>query len=53
MENIKTIVDSGFIVALLNRKDKMHSRVIDTYSRLQQPILLPPTVLVEVVYLVN
>ncbi len=46
------IADTGFVVALLNRRDSRHADVTALYP---QPvsILLPQTVLVEVAYLIG
>jgi uncharacterized protein len=46
------IADTGFVVALTNRKDNRHSEVREVY--IQQPrIFIPQTVLVEVAYLLG
>ncbi|MFB2875525.1 type II toxin-antitoxin system VapC family toxin [Floridanema aerugineum] len=52
MERKPPVVDTGFIVALVNSADKMHGSVTKVYSQ-QQQILLPQTVLTEVAYLVG
>ncbi|WP_026733268.1 type II toxin-antitoxin system VapC family toxin [Fischerella sp. PCC 9605] len=52
MERNPAVADTGFIVALLNRSDTMHSIVVTAYTQ-QQQILLPQTVLAEVAYLVG
>lgn len=52
MERIQPIADTGFVVALLNRSDVMHSLVTNIYAQ-QQQILVPQTVLAEVAYLVG
>ena len=50
MESV--IVDTGFVVALVNRADHRHSDVLPVY--LQHPlILMPQFVLVEVAYLIG
>lgn len=46
------IGDTGFIVALMNRKDERHQEVVNIYTKESQ-ILLPQTVLAEVAYLVG
>ncbi|MEZ4707025.1 MAG: PIN domain-containing protein [Caldilineaceae bacterium] len=46
------VADTGFVVALLNQRDRYHSRVSSIYQ--QQPmILLPQTALTEVAYMVG
>ncbi|OKH36552.1 twitching motility protein PilT [[Phormidium ambiguum] IAM M-71] len=52
MERKPPVVDTGFIVALVNRADTMHGNVTKVYLQ-QQQILLPQTVLTEVAYLVG
>ncbi|MBE9052311.1 PIN domain-containing protein [Nostocales cyanobacterium LEGE 11386] len=52
MERTPTIADTGFVVALLNRSDTMHTVVTKIYTQ-QKQILLPQTVLVETAYLVG
>ncbi|MGA9379824.1 MAG: PIN domain-containing protein [Phormidium sp.] len=52
MERKPPVVDTGFIVALVNSADTMHGNVTRVYSQ-QQQILLPQTVLTEVAYLVG
>ena len=52
MEKTPAVADTGFVVALLNRSDTMHSSVITIYTK-QKQILLPQTVLAEVAYLVG
>lgn len=52
MERTKAVADTGFVVALLNRVDTMHSSVTTVYTQEKQ-ILLPQTVLAEVAYLVG
>ena len=47
-----TVADTGFVVALLNRRDKLHSAVQNIYDQ-QASILLPQTALTEVAYLVG
>jgi uncharacterized protein len=46
------VADTGFVVALLNRSDAMHSFVATLYIQ-QKQILLPQTVLAELAYLVG
>ena len=52
MEINPVIGDTGFVVALVNKTETMHSRVVRVYSK-QKQILLPQTVLAEVAYLVG
>jgi predicted nucleic acid-binding protein len=52
MEKTPAVADTGFVVALLNRSDTMHSSVTTVYTK-QKQILLPQTVLAEVAYLVG
>jgi uncharacterized protein len=52
MEKTPAVADTGFVVALLNRSDTMHSSVTIVYRK-QKQILLPQTVLAEVAYLVG
>ncbi|MEQ8971453.1 MAG: PIN domain-containing protein [Coleofasciculus sp. C1-SOL-03] len=53
MERISAVVDTGFVVALLNRLDTMHRSVMTIYFSQTSAILLPQTVLAEVAYLVG
>ncbi|MGI2904191.1 type II toxin-antitoxin system VapC family toxin [Tolypothrix sp. VBCCA 56010] len=52
IEKTPAVADTGFVVALLNRSDTMHSSVTTVYTK-QKQILLPQTVLAEVAYLVG
>ncbi|MHC5732527.1 MAG: type II toxin-antitoxin system VapC family toxin, partial [Nostoc sp.] len=52
MEITLAVADTGFVVALLNRSDTMHSLVATVYVQ-QKQILLPQTVLAELAYLVG
>ncbi len=52
MEITLAVADTGFVVALLNRSDAMHSTVATVYTQ-QKQILLPQTVLAELAYLVG
>ncbi|MEH1794428.1 MULTISPECIES: type II toxin-antitoxin system VapC family toxin [unclassified Nostoc] len=52
MEITLAVADTGFVVALLNRSDTMHSVVTTVYIQ-QKQILLPQTVLAELAYLVG
>ena len=52
MEKTPAVADTGFVVALLNRSDTMHTSVTTVYTK-QKQILLPQTVLAEVAYLVG
>ncbi len=52
MEKTLAVADTGFVVALLNRSDAMHSIVATVYIQ-QKQILLPQTVLAELAYLVG
>ncbi|NJK51585.1 MAG: PIN domain-containing protein [Leptolyngbyaceae cyanobacterium SU_3_3] len=46
------IADTGFIVALANKRDEEHAPVKAVYAQ-QRKILVPQTVLTEVSYLLN
>jgi len=46
------IADTGFVVALANRKDRHHEPAKAVYAQ-QRQILLPQTVLAEVAYLLT
>jgi uncharacterized protein len=46
------VADTGFVVALLNRSDAVHSFIATLYIQ-QKQILLPQTVLAELAYLVG
>lgn len=46
------VADTGFVVALLNPSDAMHSIVTTVYIQ-QKQILLPQTVLAKLAYLVG
>ncbi|MBF2056458.1 MAG: PIN domain-containing protein [Cyanobacterium sp. T60_A2020_053] len=52
MERIIPIADTGFIVALLNKKDSRHTEVVSIYLQ-YSTIIVPQTVLAEVAYLVG
>jgi uncharacterized protein len=52
VEITSAVADTGFVVALLNRSDAMHSVVATVYIQ-QKQILLPQTVLAELAYLVG
>lgn len=52
MEITLAVADTGFVVALLNGSDAMHSVVARVYIQ-QKQILLPQTVLAELAYLVG
>ncbi|MEH1838911.1 MAG: PIN domain-containing protein [Nostoc sp.] len=52
MEITLAVADTGFVVALLNRSDAMHSIAAIVYTQ-QKQILLPQTVLAELAYLVG
>lgn len=52
MERNPSVADTGFVVALLNRSDTMHTIVTKIYIQ-QTEILLPQTVLAEIAYLVG
>ncbi|MDZ8026429.1 MAG: PIN domain-containing protein [Nostoc sp. DedQUE11] len=52
MEITLAVADTGFVVALLNRSDAMHSIVVTVYTQ-QKQILLSQTVLAELAYLVG
>ncbi|MBW4571579.1 MAG: PIN domain-containing protein [Tolypothrix carrinoi HA7290-LM1] len=51
MERTPAVADTGFVVALLNRSDAMHSIVTTIYTQHRQILL--PQVLAEVAYLVG
>ena len=52
MEKIGAIADTGFVVALLNRKDRQHVAVATIYQ--QHPtIALPQPALTEIAYLLG
>lgn len=48
-----TIVDTGPLVALLNRNDAHHARCLDLFASLVGTPLLPATVMVEVCWLLE
>ncbi|MDB9493769.1 PIN domain-containing protein [Spirulina major CS-329] len=52
MEKIGAIADTGFVVALLNRKDHHHSAVATIYQH-QPTIALPQPALTEIAYLLG
>lgn len=47
------ILDTSFLVATVNRKDKNHDRVLETIAHLKESLILPITVLPEVAYLIS
>ena len=52
MSRVAVIADSGFVVSLLNRRDRFHSESLQLYSQ-YSAILLPQPVLTEAAYLLN
>ena len=48
-----TIVDTGPLVALLNRNDALHARCTEFFASLTEPPLLPISVMVEVCWLLE
>jgi predicted nucleic acid-binding protein len=52
VEKIGAIADTGFVVALLNRKDHHHSAVATIYQH-QPTIALPQPALTEIAYLLG
>jgi predicted nucleic acid-binding protein len=48
-----TLVDTGPIVAFLNRRDGHHSWAVDTMARLRPPLLTCEAVLSEAIFLVR
>lgn len=48
-----TLVDTGFLYAMLDRDDKHHPQVMHTLSTLTDDLLLPTVVLVELTYLLQ
>lgn len=48
-----TLVDTGPIVAFLNRRDSHHSWAVDTMARLRPPLLTCEAVLSEAIFLVR
>ncbi|MBD2138129.1 PIN domain-containing protein [Anabaena sp. FACHB-1237] len=46
------ILDTSFLLATVNRKDKNHNLVLDIIVNLKEPLILPMTVLPEVSYLI-
>lgn len=53
MEAYVGVVDTGFVVALLNTNDKYHQAAVTVYKSLSDKVLLPQTVLAETAYLVG
>ncbi|WP_414543251.1 type II toxin-antitoxin system VapC family toxin [Nostoc sp. CCY0012] len=52
MERTPSVADTGFVVALLNSSDILHTAITKIYIQ-QKQILLPQTVLAEIAYLVG
>jgi predicted nucleic acid-binding protein len=48
-----TLVDTGPLVAFLNRRDRHHHWAVDTMARLRPPLLTCEAVLSEAIYLVR
>lgn len=46
------ILDTSFLLALTNTKDRNHSRVLNTARALSDSLMLPISVLPEVCYLI-
>ena len=47
------ILDTSFLVATVNRKDRNHSRVLEVSRNFKEPLILPIAVLPEVSYLIT
>jgi len=52
MPRVKAIVDTGFVVALLNDRDRNHQAVVQIYNK-QGAIVMPQTVMAEVAYMLH
>jgi predicted nucleic acid-binding protein len=50
---LTTLVDTGPIVAFLNRRDRHHGWAVETFSRLRAPLLTCEAVLSEAAYLLR
>ena len=48
-----TLVDTGPIVALLNRQDRHHGWAVDTFAAVRPPLLTCEAVLSEAAYLLR
>ena len=49
---MSAILDTSFLLATVNHKDKNHNLVINVISNLKEPLILPITVLPEISYLI-
>jgi predicted nucleic acid-binding protein len=45
------LLDTGFLYALLNRKEKNHERVVTVARTVHEPVILPVPAITEVAYL--
>jgi uncharacterized protein len=50
---VASLIDAGFLYALLNRKDPRHSDVLEVAQTLQSPVYLPIPMVTEVTYLLQ
>jgi predicted nucleic acid-binding protein len=50
---MKTLIDSGFLYATIDRGDKNHLQVVGLLANLSDDLFLPTTVLEEVTYLLQ
>ncbi len=47
------LLDTSFLLAMTNAKDRNHHRVLNTAERIDDQLILPVTVLPEVSYLIG
>jgi len=50
---VTALLDTSFLLAMTNVKDRNHSRVLEVAESIDDPLVLPVTVLPEVSYLIG
>jgi len=50
---VTALLDTSFLLAMTNTKDRNHHRVLSTAERIDDQLVLPVTVLPEVSYLIG
>ncbi len=47
------LIDAGALVAVANKRDHWHARMLGFFEQAREPLLVPTTVLPEACYLIN
>jgi predicted nucleic acid-binding protein len=50
---LTALLDTSFLLAMTNSKDRNHARVLETAAKINDRLILPVTVLPEVSYLIG